>query len=380
MYEGEPILAIAADSEELAAEAIERIIVEFEPLPFVIDPLESLRPGGPNGRTEGNVFAVAQHEDAQVDRRRHGDGRRRQVPERGRARRTLLLGRRHRGGLQGSRPHHRARSTSSRPRRTRRSSRGRRWPTGRTASATCTCSTQSLARTVASVAGWVGIKQDDLVLIGEYTGGGFGSKIPGAQTMAIPALMSKKLNGRPVMMRISREEETYIGRMRPGYQGWTKIGLQEGRPRHRDRHLHRRGERPVPPPGRQLDVGQPRLALLPGAQHAVPGHLGGHQHAAAHLAARAGRRAGPGDVRAADLRGRAQARHRPGGDPQDQRSRGAGPVRVAAAAAGGRARAGQPAAPEADERVRQGGARQGRRALQLGRAEEAERPARAAAR
>ena len=51
-------------------------------------------------------------------------------------------------------------------------------------------STQSLARTVASVAGWVGVKPEELVLISEYTGGGFGSKIPGAQSMAIPALMS----------------------------------------------------------------------------------------------------------------------------------------------------------------------------------------------
>ena len=56
VYEGEPILAIAADSEELASEAIERIVVDFEPLPFAIDPIESLRPGSPNGREQGNVF------------------------------------------------------------------------------------------------------------------------------------------------------------------------------------------------------------------------------------------------------------------------------------------------------------------------------------
>jgi xanthine dehydrogenase molybdenum-binding subunit len=55
-YEGEPILALAADSEEIAAEAIERVVVDFEPLPFVIDPIDSLRPGGPNGRTDGNIF------------------------------------------------------------------------------------------------------------------------------------------------------------------------------------------------------------------------------------------------------------------------------------------------------------------------------------
>ena len=44
-------------------------------------------------------------------------------------------------------------------------------------------------------------------------GGGFGSKGAGAVSMAIPALLSKKANA-PVMMRISREEEHYIGRAR----------------------------------------------------------------------------------------------------------------------------------------------------------------------
>src|SRR4030095_4025675 len=33
--------------------------------------------------------------------------------------------------------------------------------------------------------------------------------------------------GRPVMMRISREEETYIGRMRPGFQARVKIGFRK---------------------------------------------------------------------------------------------------------------------------------------------------------
>src|SRR5437867_1025007 len=56
LYQGEPILAIAATSEFEAAEAIEAIDIEFEPLPFVVDPIESLRPGGANARTQGNVW------------------------------------------------------------------------------------------------------------------------------------------------------------------------------------------------------------------------------------------------------------------------------------------------------------------------------------
>src|SRR5438445_9935647 len=56
LYQGEPVLAVAAVDELTAAEAIEKIKIEFEPLPFVIDPLDTLRPGGPNARVGGNVW------------------------------------------------------------------------------------------------------------------------------------------------------------------------------------------------------------------------------------------------------------------------------------------------------------------------------------
>src|SRR6202161_2032640 len=56
LYQGEPILAVAAVDELTAAEAIEKIRIDFEPLPFAIDPLDTLRPGGPNPRTEGNIW------------------------------------------------------------------------------------------------------------------------------------------------------------------------------------------------------------------------------------------------------------------------------------------------------------------------------------
>ena len=56
LYQGEPVLAVAAVDEFTAAEAIEAIDIEFEHLPFAVDPLDSLRPGGPNARIEGNVW------------------------------------------------------------------------------------------------------------------------------------------------------------------------------------------------------------------------------------------------------------------------------------------------------------------------------------
>src|SRR5262245_58122333 len=56
LYQGGPILAVAAVDEKTAAEAIEAIDIEYEPLPFVVDPIEALRPGSPNARAQGNVW------------------------------------------------------------------------------------------------------------------------------------------------------------------------------------------------------------------------------------------------------------------------------------------------------------------------------------
>jgi CO/xanthine dehydrogenase Mo-binding subunit len=46
-YVGEPLAAVAADSAEIAAEALSLIEVQYEELPFVTDPVEAIRPGAP---------------------------------------------------------------------------------------------------------------------------------------------------------------------------------------------------------------------------------------------------------------------------------------------------------------------------------------------
>src|SRR5688572_14648350 len=58
LYIGDRIAAVAARREELAQDAIERIKVEYEPLPYVIDPLASLFPAGPDARSDGNVVTA----------------------------------------------------------------------------------------------------------------------------------------------------------------------------------------------------------------------------------------------------------------------------------------------------------------------------------
>jgi CO/xanthine dehydrogenase Mo-binding subunit len=223
VYQGEPILAVAADDELTAAEAIEKIVVDFEPLPFVVDPIQTMKPGSPNARLEGNAYVgtqVKEYKWTDADWREVDAGRLplRDAPD------TWQVGNVEAGFkdaaliLDETVVHQ---STSHQPLEPRTAMAY--WENGKLY---LYGSTQSVAQTVPNVARWVGIDPSQVVLISEYTGGGFGGKIPGAQTMAIPALLSKK-TGRPVMMRISREEEHYIGRARAGLHMRAKIGFRK---------------------------------------------------------------------------------------------------------------------------------------------------------
>ncbi|MEJ2090553.1 MAG: molybdopterin-dependent oxidoreductase, partial [Gammaproteobacteria bacterium] len=87
-------------------------------------------------------------------------------------------------------------------------------------------STQSQSFVVPFLAQMLGIEQKDLVYVAEYCGGGFGSKIAAYPVLALPGYFSRKL-GRPVMLRISSEEEYYVGSARVGFQGWIKAGFTD---------------------------------------------------------------------------------------------------------------------------------------------------------
>ena len=221
LYQGEPILAIAAVDETTAAAAIELVELDLEPLPFVVDPIASLRPGGANARLEGNAFMrgkVATVKWTADVFAAAADGA---LPL-GEAAREWSYGDLEAGfrdaALVLDETFHTP-STHHQPLESR--SAMAYWRNG---TLYLHGSTQSVAQTVASVARWTGTDASQVVIISEYTGGGFGSKIPGAHSMAIPALLSKKA-GAPVMMRISREEEHYIGRTRPNLIGRVKAGF-----------------------------------------------------------------------------------------------------------------------------------------------------------
>jgi xanthine dehydrogenase molybdenum-binding subunit len=232
-YEGEPILAVAAVDELTACEAIERIHIEFEPLPFVVDPLATLRPDGPNPRMEGNVWvrpaadadpsALPRIEEMKwtaEDFRDYAAGR---LPM-GTATDTWSYGDLDAKFTDAALVLDETFVTadnSHQPLETR--SAMAYWQNGKLF---MHCSSQSTAQTVPAVARWLGMDAKDVVVISEYTGGGFGSKVTSGMILIVPALLSKKANA-PVMLRITREEEHFIGRARPSQHGRLRLGLSK---------------------------------------------------------------------------------------------------------------------------------------------------------
>ena len=237
LYFGEPILAVAAVDEETATEAIEKIQIEFEPLPHVVDPLVSLRPGGPNARVEGNMWGrpaaqpgqppgpvevgelkwtdedFAEYDEGKLpmgktpDEWSYGD------LEAGFKNAALVLD-----------------ETFVTPNTSHQTLEPRTalayWQNGKLY---LHAGTQSTVQTVASISRWMRMDAKDIVFISEYTGGGFGSKATGTINVMIPALLSKK-TGMPVMHRITRDEEHSIGGARPSLHGRAKVGFdKEGR-------------------------------------------------------------------------------------------------------------------------------------------------------
>ncbi|HEX4836471.1 MAG TPA: xanthine dehydrogenase family protein molybdopterin-binding subunit [bacterium] len=66
-YQGEPVALVAAQTPEIAAQALELIEVAYEEQPGVFDPEEALRPGAPPVHEEGNLLARWQVRCGDVD-------------------------------------------------------------------------------------------------------------------------------------------------------------------------------------------------------------------------------------------------------------------------------------------------------------------------
>jgi len=236
-YVGQPILAVAAITEEIAESAIDKIRIDFERRDFVVDPIESLSPGGSNAYPEGNVLVRTREEGPEgapivgaeirdikwpqsaIDAIKSG-----KEPVGAEFTTEWAFGDLDAGFADAAQiieepfvtigyPHHSLEARTGMAY----------WENGK-------CyfhgSSQSQSANNAGLARMLGIDLADLVFINEATGGGFGSKIGPYPFMAITGNFARVLN-RPVQLRITREQEFYIGSARSGMQGWIKVGVKE---------------------------------------------------------------------------------------------------------------------------------------------------------
>lgn len=234
-YVGQPILAVAAISDLIAENALAKIRVDFERRPFVTDPLDSLVEGGPNAYPDGNIlqqtnsledenaairggFGTIKWPASEIERFRNG-----QEPrdvdfaagwdygdlDAAFAESEVIV---EESFVTAGTPHHCMEPRSAMAK----------WENGK-------CyfygSTQSQSAVNESLASMLGIEPEKLCLINENTGGGFGSKGRSYPIMGVCGHFARLLN-RPLQLRITREEEFYIGVARPGMQGWVKTGVR----------------------------------------------------------------------------------------------------------------------------------------------------------
>jgi len=206
-YKGEPVVAIVADSEREASEAIAKLRVDYEPLPAVFDVEEALKAGAPvvNETYPKNTFTY--HDIYDHQKLRFGDA------ERGFASADHVLEQRY----QMSPIEHAPIETNG--------SIAAPDTNGRYVVYT---STQALFFSLDTCAKILDVPSNTLHFIGGTVGGGFGGKV---DTVTEPlAVLGAMLTGRPVRYIFGREEEMQYGPPRGAERIYLKDGvMRDGR-------------------------------------------------------------------------------------------------------------------------------------------------------
>jgi CO/xanthine dehydrogenase Mo-binding subunit len=214
-YVGDPVAGVIAVSEEIAEEATRLVEVEYEALPAVFDPLEAIKPDAPllhpdlgSYEVVPFIFPQAGSNVSNVFRVRKGD------PEATWSQCDAIVEGTYRV------PH--IQHVPIEPHVA-----VARWD--RSGEVTLWSSTQSPFAQRDLIAQTLGISQGDMRVIGNYIGGGFGSKA-GVSMEALAVAMARKVPGRSVKVRMTREEEFFCCFVRQGLVAKVKIGgTKEGK-------------------------------------------------------------------------------------------------------------------------------------------------------
>ena len=196
-YVGEEIAAVAADSEEIADDALRLIEVEYEVLPFVTDPEAALKPGAPKIHKDGNIAG-------EVEEYARGD------VDAGFASADVIVEREYvtQAALHNCLEPHGCTAAWERDRLTI-------WD-----------STQSIFDVRQEVAKRLKLPEHHVRVIKQFMGGGFGSKQIAWKHTGMAALLSKQA-GRPVQLMLDREAENLAAGNRNPTRQQIRIGVKQ---------------------------------------------------------------------------------------------------------------------------------------------------------
>jgi len=205
-FKGEQIVAILAETEAIAREAVAKVRIDYEVLPAVFDVEEALKPGAPlvNEYHGRNWFTYEGHHCRRV---RHGD------VAKGFAEADHILEERY----QSSPIEHAPVETT-----------GCIVVPEANGRLTCYSNTQALFFTLDNAGLILNVPFQKLRLIGGTVGGGFGGKVD--VTTEPVAMLGAMLTGRPVKYGYDREEEMQVSSPRAAERIYIKDGvMNDGR-------------------------------------------------------------------------------------------------------------------------------------------------------
>ncbi len=195
-FVGDEAAAVAAEDEDIALDALELIDVRYEPLPFVTDAKEALRPGAPAARSGGNLVSG----------------------------KPLMLtrGNVEEGFAQADRIFEDTFTTPSHsgaalePRAALAS-----WDGDRL---TVWKSSRGVHADRISLSSALGVPREKVRVIGPAMGAGYGNKDE-TRLAAIAAILAQRAK-RPVKIELTREEEFVAGRHRHGTETTVRVGVK----------------------------------------------------------------------------------------------------------------------------------------------------------
>lgn len=206
-YRGEPVAAVIATSEAKARDAVAKVVVDWEPLPHVLDVEDAIKPGAPAVLEIYPTNKFIYHGKYDHQKLRYGD-----VETAFRQADVIVEGRYQMSPIEQA-PIETCGAIAA-------PEQNGRW--------VCYTSTQALFFSLATSSKVLEMPSSRLHFIGGTVGGGFGGKVDSIHEPL--AILGAMLTGRPVKYMWDREEEMQVGAPRGAERWYVKDGvMRDGR-------------------------------------------------------------------------------------------------------------------------------------------------------